>query len=66
MDDWNYDGLALHITLLMMNEYITREFINAVLLDAGLSPEGFSYDRFYDSLEKLQQAMVDTITEDSE
>ena len=66
MDNWNYDGLALHITLLMMNEYITREFINAVLLDAGLSPEYFNYDRFYDAIEKLQQAMVDIITEDSE
>ena len=66
MDDWNYEGLALHITLLMMNEYITREFINAMLLGAGLSPDSFNYDRFFDAIEKLQQAMVDTITEDSE
>ena len=66
MDDWNYDGLALHITLLMMNEYITRDFVFAVLLDAGISPVNFNYDRFFDAIEKLQQAMVDTITEDSE
>lgn len=66
MSDWNYDGLALHITLLMMNEYITREFINAVLLDAGLSPDSFNYDRFYDSMESLQNSMVDIVTEDSE
>ena len=65
MDNWNYDGLALHITLLMMNEYITREFINAVLLDAGLSPDSFNYDRFYDAMEQLQQVMVDTISEGS-
>ena len=65
MDDWNYEGLALHITLLMMNEYITREFVNAVLLDAGLSPENFNYDRFYDAMEQLQQVMVDTISEGS-
>ena len=66
MDNWNYDGLALHITLLMMNEYITSDFVCAVLLDAGIAPENFNYDRFFDAIEKLQQAMVDTITEDSE
>ena len=65
MSEWNYEGLALHITLLMMNEYITREFVNAALLDAGLSPENFNYDRFFDAIEKLQQAMVDTISEGS-
>ena len=65
MSEWNYEGLVLHITLLMMNEYITREFVNAVLLDAGLSPENFNYDRFFDAIEKLQQAMVDTISEGS-
>lgn len=66
MREWNYDGLALHITLLMMNEDITSDFVSAVLLDAGMDTAGFSYDRFFDSIEKLQQAMVDTITEDSE
>ena len=65
MSEWNYEGLALHITLLMMNEYITREFISAVLLDAGLSPDSFNYDRFYDAMEQLQQSMVDTISEGS-
>ena len=65
MDDWNYDGIALHITLLMMNEYITRDFVFSVLLDADIMPVNFNYDRFFDALEKLQQAMVDTISEGS-